>query len=77
MLRKTMIGAAIVLPLFGMLAACDDKPKGAAEQMGEKIDNAGQQMKDAIDPPGPAEETGRKIDDALTPDQQTETPQKP
>ena len=66
MLRKTIIGMAVLFPLAGVLAACDDK--GPAEEMGEKIDDAGQSMKDAIDPPGPAEETGRKIDDALTPD---------
>lgn len=66
MLRKTMIGLAVFLPLAGALAACDDK--GPAEKTGEKIDNAGQSMKDAIDPPGPGEKAGRKIDDALTPD---------
>lgn len=63
MLRKLIIGAAIVLPIMGVLAACDDK--GPAEKAGEKIDNAAQSMKDAIDPPGPAEETGRKIDDTF------------
>lgn len=68
MLRKTIIGAALVIPLFGALAACDDKPKGPAEAAGEKLDEAGQSVKDAIDPPGPAEETGRKIDNALTPE---------
>ncbi|MDO8289851.1 MAG: hypothetical protein Q7T44_11600 [Parvibaculum sp.] len=66
MLRKSIIGLAVALPLFGMLAACEEK--GPAEELGEKIDDAGQSMKDAIDPPGPAEETGRKIDDALTPE---------
>lgn len=68
MLRKSIISVALVLPLFGALAACDDEPKGPAEAMGEKLDEAGQSMKDAIDPPGPAEEAGREIDDALTPD---------
>tara|TARA_R110000868_G_scaffold10429_2_gene51185 strand:+ start:8778 stop:8981 length:204 start_codon:yes stop_codon:yes gene_type:complete len=66
MLRKTVIGMALILPLAGVLAACDDK--GPAEELGEKIDDAGQSMKDAIDPPGPGEEAGRKIDDVLTPD---------
>lgn len=66
MLRKMMIGTLVALPLMGALAACDDK--GPAEKAGEKIDEAGQSMKDAIDPPGPAEEAGRSIDDAVTPD---------
>lgn len=68
MLRRTIISAALIVPLFGALAACDDEPKGPAETMGEKLDDAGQSMKDTIDPPGPAEEAGREIDDALTPD---------
>lgn len=66
MLRKFIIGAAIVLPIMGALAACDDK--GPAEKAGEKIDNAAQSMKDTIDPPGPAEKAGRSIDDAFDED---------
>ncbi len=66
MLRNMMIGMAFLLPLAGGLAACDEK--GPAEELGEKIDDAGQSMKDAIDPPGPVEKAGRSIDDALTPD---------
>lgn len=63
MLRKMLLGTFLVLPLMGALAACDDK--GPAEEAGEKIDDAAQSMKDAIDPPGAAEEMGRKIDDAV------------
>ena len=66
MLKKVLIGIAIAIPLMGALAACDNK--GPAEKAGEKLDDAAQSMKDAIDPPGPGEEAGRKIDDALTPD---------
>lgn len=66
MLRKFIIGAAIVLPIMGALAACDDK--GPAEKAGEKIDNAAQSMKDTIDPPGPAEKAGRSIDDTFDED---------
>ncbi len=63
MLRKTIIGMFIVLPLTaGALAACDDK--GPAEKAGEKLDDAGQSVKDAINPPGPAEKAGRDIDKA-------------
>ena len=57
-LASVVLGAA-VLPL----AACDDK--GPAEKTGEKIDNAGQKARDAVDPPkGPAEKVGRAVDRA-------------
>lgn len=62
-MRKSLIGVALVLPLMGALAACDDK--GPAEKTGEKIDNAGQSLKDTIDPPGPAEKAGRDVDKAV------------
>ncbi|MCE9649667.1 MAG: hypothetical protein K8R18_08605 [Parvibaculum sp.] len=62
MLRKAMIGIALTLPLMGALAACDDK--GPAEKAGEKLDNAADEMKDAVNPQGPAEKTGEKIDNA-------------
>jgi hypothetical protein len=63
MLRKMIIGMAIALPVMGALAACDDK--GPAEKAGEKIDNAGEAVSDAINPPGPAEKAGRNVDDAF------------
>ncbi|HUD52807.1 hypothetical protein [Parvibaculum sp.] len=63
MLRKSLVGIALVLPLMGALAACDDD--GPAEKAGEKIDNAGQSLKDAVDPPGPAEKAGRDVDKAI------------
>ncbi len=62
MLRKAMIGIALTLPLMGALAACDDK--GPAEKAGEKVDNAVENMKDAVNLKGPAEKAGEKIDDA-------------
>jgi len=43
----------LFMPLALVVTACDDH-KGPAEQTGEKLDNAGQSIKDAIDPPGPA-----------------------
>jgi hypothetical protein len=42
--------------------------KGPAEKAGERLDNAGQNLRDAVDPPqGPAEEAGRAIDRAVNP----------
>ena len=46
-----------------LMIACD-KPKGPAEKAGEKIDNAIDNVSDAIDPKGPMEKAGRAIDRA-------------
>ncbi|MBF5095288.1 hypothetical protein F1643_13265 [Azospirillum sp. INR13] len=54
--------AVLVLPLVAV-AACHNE--GPAERAGESIDNAGQNIKDAIDPPGPAEKAGRAVDRAV------------
>ena len=53
----------LLLPLALVVTGCEKK--GPAEQTGEKIDNAGQSIKDAIDPPGPAEKAGRAVDKAV------------
>ena len=53
--------AAILLAL--PLVACDDGP---AENAGERLDRAGQNVRDAVDPPsGPVERAGRAIDRAV------------
>ena len=39
--------------------------KGPAQRAGERIDNAVQDMQDAVDPPGPAQKAGRSLDRAL------------
>lgn len=53
----------LLLPLAMVVTGCEKK--GPAEQTGEKIDNAGQKIKDAIDPPGPVEKAGRAVDKAV------------
>ena len=46
------------------LVACEKK--GPAEKAGEKIDKAGEKIRDAVDPPkGPVEKLGRKVDRAV------------
>lgn len=60
MLRKTLFGIALILPLAGGLAACDES--GPAEETGENIDDAMDQGS-AFDE-GPAEEMGEEMDDA-------------
>ncbi|PWC75041.1 MULTISPECIES: hypothetical protein [Azospirillum] len=56
---RLLRAAALVLPLVAV-AACHQE--GPAERAGKSLDNAGQSVKDAIDPPGPAEKAGRAID---------------
>jgi len=63
MLRKAIIGIAVILPLMGALAACDDQ--GPAEEAGEALDDAAESVQDAFEDDGPAEEAGEDIDDAF------------
>lgn len=48
------------LPLVG----CKSND-GPMEKAGEKLDAAGEKLKDAVDPKGPAEKAGEKVDKAL------------
>ncbi|MFA5699697.1 MAG: hypothetical protein WC913_00270 [Desulfuromonas sp.] len=52
----------LILGLALTLAACEKK--GPMEKAGEKVDQAVEKTKDAINPKGPAEKAGEKIDDA-------------
>lgn len=57
-----VLAAAVATPLA--LAACDND--GPAESFGERVDRAGEQVRDTVDPPrGPMERTGREIDRAF------------
>ncbi|MBO6634019.1 hypothetical protein [Parvibaculum sp.] len=61
MLRKTLYGILVVLPLAGGLAACDDQ--GPMEEAGEEIDEAVDSSSNMFED-GPAEEMGEDIDEA-------------
>lgn len=57
---RLLLPALLVLGL----AACHQE--GPAERAGRSIDRAGQNLRDAVDPPhGPAERAGRAVDRAL------------
>ena len=58
----TLVRATILVLCLSAVAACHRE--GPAERAGQKMDNAGQSLKDTIDPPGPAEKMGRSIDRA-------------
>jgi hypothetical protein len=57
--------AALALALALPLTGCQNE--GPAERAGKGIDNAAQDLKDAVDPPGPAEKAGRAVDKTLNP----------
>lgn len=62
-MRMSLRTVAVGLMLVG-LAACHQE--GPAERAGKSLDNAGQSVSDALNPPqGPAQSTGRKVDRAL------------
>jgi predicted small lipoprotein YifL len=54
----------IIATLAMGLTACHEE--GPAERAGKNLDNAGQSVSDALNPPqGPAQSVGRKVDRAL------------
>jgi hypothetical protein len=56
-----LIAAALMMT---GLSACQQE--GPAEKAGKSLDNAGQSVSDALNPPqGPAQSAGRKVDRAL------------
>ncbi len=57
-----LLGCALVT--MTLLTACERE--GPAERAGRSIDRAGQNIRDAVDPPrGPVERMGRSVDRAL------------
>jgi len=62
-MRISLLTATAALMMVG-LAACHQE--GPAERAGRNLDNAGQSVSDAVNPPqGPVESAGRKVDRAL------------
>ncbi len=55
--RPVLVLAAIALAMTGC--------KGPAQKVGEGIDDAAGQVRDAVTRPGPVEQTGRAIDKAV------------
>jgi hypothetical protein len=63
LMRVSLLIAACALMAPG-LAACHQE--GPGERAGRSLDNAGQSVRDTLDPPkGPVESAGRKIDRTL------------
>lgn len=56
----------LLLPALLLLGVAACHQEGPAERAGRSIDRAGQNLRDAVDPPhGPAERAGRTVDRAL------------
>ena len=51
------------MSIIAAFSSC--KKKGPAERAGEKLDDAIENVQDAVNPKGSAEKVGEKIDDAL------------
>ncbi|MEY3896270.1 MAG: hypothetical protein RLZZ214_1790 [Verrucomicrobiota bacterium] len=52
-----------LIPFAALTVSC--KEKGPAEKIGESLDKATENVKDAVDPKGPVEKAGEKVDKAL------------
>jgi hypothetical protein len=67
MQKSAYVKSAYVMALLAAFAltgnACSKK--GPAEKAGEKLDNVGDKIHDAVTPDGPAEKAGKKIDKAV------------
>ncbi|WP_152051469.1 hypothetical protein [Tautonia marina] len=64
MTHRTGFGWIVtLLAAITLGVGCDQQ--GPAEQAGESLDNAAQDVQETLDPQGPAEETGEAVDDAL------------
>jgi hypothetical protein len=56
----------LIVPVLMMIGLSACQQEGPAERTGRSLDNAGQSVSDALNPPqGPAQAAGRKVDHAL------------
>lgn len=61
-MKTTTWIALCLFPIAACFVSC--KEKGPAEKAGESVDEAVENVKDAVDPEGPVEKVGEKIDEA-------------
>ncbi|MDP3850921.1 MAG: hypothetical protein Q8Q59_10485 [Luteolibacter sp.] len=62
-MKITLLLPLCLFPLFASVVSC--REKGPAEKAGENVDEAIENVKDAVDPKGPIEKAGEKVDEAL------------
>jgi hypothetical protein len=57
---------SLIVPVLMMIGLSACQQEGPAEKAGKSLDNAGQSVSDALNPPqGPAQAAGRKVDRVL------------
>ena len=64
-LKYETIIADVIVPDLVRRPHVSCKEKGPAEKLGESLDKATENVKDAVDPKGPVEKAGEKVDKAL------------
>ena len=62
-MKNLLLLAVCSVSILAALASC--KKKGPVEKAGEKMDEAIENVKDAVNPKGPAEKAGEKVDEVL------------
>jgi len=63
-MKNQLVMSLLLLPLVAApLTSC--REKGPGEKVGESLDRAADDIKDAVNPKGPAEKAGEKVDKAL------------
>ena len=62
-MKLKLLVSICLFPVVGSVVSC--REKGPAEKMGESLDRAAENVKDAVDPKGPIEKAGEKVDKAL------------
>ena len=60
--RKLALAISVLLVSFA-LVGCEQK--GPMEKAGSNVDQAGKDLKDAVNPKGPGEKAGENVDKAL------------
>lgn len=62
-MKQAILMSACLFAAVAPMTSC--REKGPGEKVGESIDKAAEDIKDAVDPKGPAEKAGEKLDNAL------------
>lgn len=62
-MKNTVLLTIALFSAVAPLTSC--REKGPAEKVGESLDKAAENVKDAVDPKGPVEKAGEKVDKAL------------
>ena len=63
-MKPSLLLTLCLFPFVASMVSC--REKGPAEKVGESMDKAVENVKDAVDPKGPVEKAGEKIDNALS-----------